>query len=152
ETFAGLAQKGFIQRGLRSIHWCPTDRTALAEAEIEYADIPSPSIHVRFPLRSDPDGVLAGLGAVEAVAWTTTPWTLPANLGLMIDPAADYIVVAPDDGSGRFLIAAARREAVTAAAGWTSATELRRFPGRQLLGLVFTNPWDHDSRVVDVTP
>jgi isoleucyl-tRNA synthetase len=152
ETFAGLAQKGFIQRGLRSIHWCPTDRTALAEAEIEYADIPSPSIYVRFPLRSDPYRVLVGLGSVEAVAWTTTPWTLPANLGLMVDPSADYIVVAPDDGSERFLIAAARREAVTAAAGWKSVAEVQRLSGRQLLGLVFAGPWDGDSRVVDGTP
>jgi len=151
-TFSALAQKGFIQRGLRSIHWCPTDRTALAEAEIEYADIPSPSIHVRFPLRNDPDGVLAGLGAVEAVAWTTTPWTLPANLGLMVDPSSDYVVVAPEDGGGRFLIAAARREAVAAAAGWKSVTELRRLPGRQLLGIVFEGPWSGDSRVVDGTP
>ena len=54
EAFAGLAARGFVQRGQRSIHWCPTDRTALAEAEIEYQDDPSPSIHVLFPLRRDP--------------------------------------------------------------------------------------------------
>ena len=59
ETFAALAAAGFIQRGLRSIHWCPTDRTALAEAEIEYQDDPSPSIFVAFPLRRDPDGLFA---------------------------------------------------------------------------------------------
>jgi isoleucyl-tRNA synthetase len=81
EAFAGLAAKGFVQRGQRSIHWCPTDRTALAEAEIEYQDDTSPAIHVSFPLRRDPNGRLARHAGVAAVAWTTTPWTLPANLG-----------------------------------------------------------------------
>src|SRR5439155_16550446 len=76
ETFAGLAERGFVQRGLRSIHWCPTDRTALAEAEIEYADDPSPSVFVRFPLREDAAGVLKAHPGVAALAWTTTPWTL----------------------------------------------------------------------------
>jgi isoleucyl-tRNA synthetase len=71
ESFAALAGRGFIQRGLRSIHWCPTDRTALAEAEIEYQDDPSPSIYVPFPLRQDPRGTLAQWPGVAAVAWTT---------------------------------------------------------------------------------
>jgi isoleucyl-tRNA synthetase len=150
DTFALLAGRGYIQRGLRAIHWCPTDRTALAEAEIEYADIPSPSVFVRFPLREDPNHVLHELGAVDAVAWTTTPWTLPANLGLMVDPAAEYVVVRA--GGERFLLAAPRLEAVAAAAGWTSPEVERRLPGRALPGLVFTGPWDNASRVVDGTP
>src|SRR5262249_8835327 len=93
EAFARLAGKGFVQRGQRSSHWCPTDRTALAEAEIEYHDLESPSIYVAFPLRHDATGVLKGLERVAAVAWTTTPWTLPANLGLMVDPGAAYVAL-----------------------------------------------------------
>ncbi len=150
EAFAILADKGFIQRGMRSIHWCPTDRTALAEAEIEYQDDPSPSVHVLFPLRSDPRGVLAGLDGVAALAWTTTPWTLPANLGLMVDPGADYVVARA--GGRTVVVAAARLEAVAAVAGWKTPEVARRLKGRELVGLVFEGPWEKDSRVVDGTP
>jgi isoleucyl-tRNA synthetase len=152
-TFAELAQGGFIQRGMRSIHWCPTDRTALAEAEIEYQEDPSPSIYVRFTLRHDPDGRLGALPSgppVSAVAWTTTPWTLPANLGLMVDPDATYAVV--DAGGGRWIVAEPRLEAVRQAVGWTTTTTVARFSGRELIGLVFEGPWGNDSRVVDGTP
>jgi len=150
ETFAALAAKGFVQRGLRAIHWCPTDRTALAEAEIEYADVPSPSVYVLFPLRDDPAGVLARHAGVQAIAWTTTPWTLPANRGLMVDPSATYAVVAA--GGRTFLLAEARLEAVAAAAKWTEHAVVDRLPGAKLVGLVFTAPWDGPSRVVDGTP
>ena len=149
-TFATLAESGFIQRGMRSIHWCPTDRTALAEAEIEYQEDPSPSVYVSFPLRQDSAGVLADLGDVQAVAWTTTPWTLPANLGLMVDSEAEYVVV--HAAGQRYLVAGPRLAAVTQAVGWTAPETLARFAGRELLGLVFEGPWGNDSRVVDGTP
>ena len=152
EAFARLADKGFIQRGLRSIHWCPTDRTALAEAEIEYQDDPSPSILVRFPLRRDPGRRLPA--GVEALAWTTTPWTLPANLGLMADPAATYAVVraAGSGAGGLFVLAEARLAAVAEAAGWKSYAVEARLAGRDLLGAVFEGPWGNESPVVDGTP
>ena len=150
ESFAALAARGFIQRGLRSIHWCPTDRTALAEAEIEYADVGSPSIFVLFPRRHDPHGVLARWPDLAAVAWTTTPWTLPANLGLMVDPAAGYAVVAA--GGRRFLVAAACVAAVSAAAGWQDARVEATLEGRDLVDAVFEGPWGNDSRVVDGMP
>jgi isoleucyl-tRNA synthetase len=150
DSFAALAERGFIQRGQRSIHWCPTDRTALAEAEIEYADVPSPSIFVTFPLRSDPNGVLAAWPDVHAVAWTTTPWTLPANLGLMVAPEADYVIV---EAEGRTLLfAEPRLEAVAKAAGWTSHSIAGRVKGRALVGAIFEGPFGGDSRVVDGTP
>jgi isoleucyl-tRNA synthetase len=148
ETFAVLAAGGYVQRGLRSIHWCPTDRTALAEAEIEYQDDPSPSVFVAFPLRRDPRGVLGG--AAEALAWTTTPWTLPANRGLMVDPAAEYALV--EIGERRFLLAQARLAAVGEAAGWKAASPERRLKGSDLLGLVFEGPWGNDAPIVDGTP
>ena len=153
ETFGALVAGGYVQRGMRSIHWCPTDRTALAEAEIEYQDDPSPSIHVLFPLRDDPGRALEGLAdgrAVSAVAWTTTPWTLPANLGLMVDPAAEYVVAR--SGERRLLVAASRLAAVAEAAGLVAPTIERRLPGRKLIGMRFENPWGNDSRVVDGTP
>jgi isoleucyl-tRNA synthetase len=148
ETFASLATAGYVQRGLRSIHWCPTDRTALAEAEIEYQDDPSPSIVVAFPLRHDPKGVLGG--PLEALAWTTTPWTLPANRGLMVSPNDDY-VVAEADGR-RFLLAAPRLAAIAERAGWTTHAAGAPIKGRDLVGLVFEAPWGNDSPIVDGTP
>ncbi len=150
DAFAVLAGRGFIQRGLRSIHWCPTDRTALAEAEIEYADDPSPSIFVPFPLRSDPRGALEAWPGVAAIAWTTTPWTLPANVGLMVDPDADYAVATA--GGRHWVVAAARLEAVAQAVGWTDAAVAARVRGRELVGAIFENPWGRDSRVVDGMP
>jgi isoleucyl-tRNA synthetase len=150
ESFAALAGRGFIQRGLRSIHWCPTDRTALAEAEIEYQDDPSPSIYVPFPLRQDPRGTLAQWPGVAAVAWTTTPWTLPANVGLMVDPDVDYAVVRAADR--HWLLAAARIEAVAKAVGWQDSQVEARVRGRDLVGCIFEGPWGRDSRVVDGMP
>lgn len=149
ETFATLTARGFVQRGKRSIHWCPTDRTALAMAEIEYHDAPSPSIYVRFPLRRDATGALAAWPGVSAVAWTTTPWTLPANLGLMVDPEAAYAVVRVD---GRELIvAAARLEAFLELLG-TDEKPLGTVRGSDLVGSIFEAPFGNDSRVVDGTP
>ena len=150
ETFAALAARGFIQRGLRSIHWCPTDRTALAEAEIEYHDDVSPSIYVRFPLRRDPAGVLAAVPDVAAIAWTTTPWTLPANAGLMVDPAARYAVVRVNGMHA--LVAEPRVAAVAEAARWQDAKPVLVLPGSSLIGAVFEGPWGADAPVVDGTP
>ena len=151
DTFGVLVRAGFVQRGLRSIHWCPTDRTALAEAEIEYQDDPSPSIHVAFPLREDPRGALKNVAAgIEAVAWTTTPWTLPANRGLMVDPGAEYVVAKV--GDRHLLVAGSRLEAVAQALGIQGPTVERRLRGRDLVGLVFEGPWGNPSRVVDGTP
>jgi isoleucyl-tRNA synthetase len=150
DSFAALAARGYVQRGLRSIHWCPTDRTALAEAEIEYEDDHSPSIFVAFPLRRDPNGVLNAYEGVAALAWTTTPWTLPANLGLMVDPGAEYAIVRA--GGRRYLLAVPRLEAVKQAAGWTESTIEARLKGAALVGLVFEGPWGGDSRMVDGTP
>src|ERR1051325_2739608 len=150
ETLAELNARGFIQRGKRSIHWCPTDRTALAMAEIEYADVPSPSLFVRFPLRKDaPAGALARWPEASAVAWTTTPWTLPANLGLMVDPLATYVVVR---AAGHVLIVAEARLAPFAERLGVPAEPLGKLRGADLVGALFTAPFGNDSRVVDGTP
>ena len=149
ETFSALTAKGFVQRGKRSIHWCPTDRTALAMAEIEYQDSPSPSIYVSFPLRRDGTGVLKQWPAVSAVAWTTTPWTLPANLGLMVDPQADYVVARL---AGREVIVAAARLAPFAERLGEKPETLATLKGRDLIDAIFEAPFGNDSRVVDGSP
>ena len=79
---------GTSTKGLKPVHWCLKDRTALAEAEVEYTNHTSPSIYVRFPLKSDPallDSTLAGR-SVYVLIWTTTPWTIPANLAICFNP------------------------------------------------------------------
>src|SRR6185503_12429245 len=150
ETLSKLNDRGFIQRGKRAIHWCPTDRTALAMAEIEYADVPSPSLFVRFPLVADaPPGVLGDFAGVSAIAWTTTPWTLPANLGLMVDPKAAYAVARA--GSELVLVAKDRLAAVAERLD-TPLEPLETFPGANLVGAIFKTPFGNDSRVVDGTP
>lgn len=116
--FRQLVERGFIYRGLRPVHWCTVCATALAEAEVEYSDHTSPAIHVRFPLVLGADeaaalardpadaGVLrAASDRLAAVIWTTTPWTLPANLAVCFNPTLDYVAVAAGD---EYLIVAAR--------------------------------------------
>ena len=90
-ALARVAEKGFLVRGKKPVYWCTTDRTALAEAEVEYEDHTSPSIHVALDVVGDlPDPRLAGLKA-RLVVWTTTPWTLPANLAVAAHPDFAYV-------------------------------------------------------------
>jgi isoleucyl-tRNA synthetase len=90
-ALARAAEKGFLTRGKKPVYWCTTDRTALAEAEVEYEDHTSPSIHVAFDVVGDlPDARLAGKAA-RLVIWTTTPWTLPANLAVAAHPDLAYV-------------------------------------------------------------
>src|SRR5262249_37070242 len=122
-VFGELALQGFIYRGLKPIHWCPNDQTALAEAEIEYQEKASPSIYVRFPLQEDPNGIFPGDDRLSAggqsytIIWTTTPWTIPANLAVAVHPDFEYAVV--ETGSACYLIARALVEATMAAIGVT---------------------------------
>lgn len=100
---AGVAEGGYLKRGKKPVYWCVKDHTALAEAEVEYEDHASPSIHVAFPLASPlPDGKLDGRTA-ELVIWTTTPWTLPANLAICVHPEVTYLAY---DLKGRVLVVA----------------------------------------------
>lgn len=149
QVFAELAQKGYIYRGLRPIHWCTHCETALAEAEIEYADHTSHSIYVRFPLKSDPNGLFAGKDAENsfAVIWTTTPWTIPANLAVAVHPDFEYAVV--DFGQDRYILAAELLEHVVATIGIDGYSIVKKVKGKELEGLVFQHPiYERESPVV----
>ena len=97
EIFGDMAKKGYIYKGMKAVYWCPEDRTALAEAEIEYAEDECDSIYVRFHLTGDPKGVLAKhnipLDKAWIVIWTTTTWTLPANVATCLNPGLEYAFV-----------------------------------------------------------
>ena len=97
-AFVDFLDQGYVYKGLKPVNWCLNDRTALAEAEVEYENHTSPSIWVRFPLVSDPadiDPALAG-HKVYGLIWTTTPWTMPANMAIAYHPKFEY--VAADEG------------------------------------------------------
>jgi isoleucyl-tRNA synthetase len=102
EAFYGFLEKGFVYRGLKPVYWCIHDRTALAEAEVEYESHTSPSIYVRYRLTSSPeklDPALAGR-EVYTIIWTTTPWTIPASMAVAFHPDFEYVALATlDPGS-----------------------------------------------------
>src|SRR6202453_1261325 len=97
EAFYGFLEKGFVYRGLKPVYWCINDRTALAEAEVEYENHTSPSVYVRYKLTSDPAAINPSLAGREVytIIWTTTPWTLPASLAIAFHPDFEYVAIQP---------------------------------------------------------
>jgi len=95
EEFGKLLFSGDVYKGKKPIYWCASCKTALAEAEVEYADHTTPSIYVKFPMKSDLSGQFPELAGekVSVVIWTTTPWTIPANLAIALHKDFDYVAV-----------------------------------------------------------
>ena len=144
EVFGKMAEKGYIYKGLKPVYWSPSSESALAEAEIEYQDVKSPSIYVSFAIR-DAKGVVPA--DAKFIIWTTTPWTLPANLGISVSPVLDYVVVAVADK--KFIIAKALLETVANAIGWESYEVLQEVNGKELDRIVAIHPfYDRDSLVM----
>jgi isoleucyl-tRNA synthetase len=102
EAFYGFLEKGFVYRGLKPVYWCIHDRTALAEAEVEYENHTSPSIYVRYRLTSDPAAIAPVLAGreVSTIIWTTTPWTLPASMAVAFHPDFEYVAIEAPEASG----------------------------------------------------
>ncbi|MFP4282395.1 MAG: isoleucine--tRNA ligase, partial [Opitutales bacterium] len=117
KVLLALVEKGLVRRGHRAVHWDYVFRTALAEAEIEYHPHKSPAIYVAFPL-SNPQAVpeLAQFDEVSVVIWTTTPWTIPANLGISLHPEFEYVVLKTATGR-HYLVAAGLAERFAEACG-----------------------------------
>ncbi len=163
EVFGELAAQGFIYRGLKPVLWCATCETALADAEVEYEPHVSNSIYVRFPLWDDPLGVFnlpdarpanhGGEGdgiPCYAVIWTTTPWTIPANLAIAVHPDYDYALAraVKGDETAYYLVAVALVESVMQAIGATEYETVKTLPGVGLQGLVFRHPLFHRTSPV----
>ena len=145
EAFYGFLEKGFVYRGLKPVYWCIHDRTALAEAEVEYEMHTSPSVYVRYRLTSDPGAIAAALAGrqVSAIIWTTTPWTLPASLAVAFHPDFDYVALADGEAADApvYIVAAALAKQTATACKLGPTTELARFKGSQLDRVTFQHPF-----------
>jgi isoleucyl-tRNA synthetase len=137
--FKAMYGKGLIYKGAKPIHWCIRCGTALAEAEIEYGDEVSDSIYVKFEFTSNPEPWAAWPEPASVVIWTTTPWTLPANVAVTLSETADYVGVLV--GGEVLVMAEALVGAVATAAGWTDYEVLApRVKGGALAGLHYRHP------------
>jgi isoleucyl-tRNA synthetase len=134
-------ETGAVYKGLKPVHWCTYDQTALAEAEVEYAEHTSPSIYVRFRLTDE--SVQALDLPIEkpayAVIWTTTPWTLPANLGIAFHPEFDYSVI--EHNGENYIIATELLKSVTEKFGWSDFTQRKVFKGTAFEHLRYRHAW-----------
>ena len=147
--FGRLVGRGLVYKGLKPVHWCMYCKTALAQAEVEYEDQRTLSVYVRFPLV----GALPQAPSApkpSLVIWTTTPWTLPANLAIALHPDEEYVAL---EGNGETLVVAARlADAFASIAGLGSPRSLARVPGRALVGLEFRHPWIERTGRVTAAP
>jgi len=145
EAFYGFLEKGFVYRGLKPVYWCIHDHTALAEAEVEYANHTSPSVYVRYRLTSDTaaiDEALAGRD-VSTIIWTTTPWTLPASLAVAFHPDFEYVALAAGEGKDApvYIVAAELAKQVAEACKLGETREIARFKGSKLDRVTFQHPF-----------
>ncbi len=147
KVFGAMAERGYIYKGMRPVYWCANCETALAEAEIEYGNKVSESIYVKFPLIDDL-GLLGGTENRYCLIWTTTAWTIPANLAIALHPDLDYVLA--DAGSEQYLLAEALLEEVSTLAGAEKPWRvLKRFKGSELVGMRCKHPlYDRESILV----
>ncbi|AMR10174.1 isoleucine--tRNA ligase [Bacillus licheniformis] len=144
KVFGEMAKKGYIYKGKKPVYWSPSSESALAEAEIEYHDKRSPSIYVAFDVK-DGKGVLTN--GEKIVIWTTTPWTIPANLGIAVHPELEYSVVAA--GGARYVMASALIESVAKAIGFEDHEVVQTVKGKDLEHIVAVHPlYGRDSLVM----
>lgn len=159
--FGTFLERGYIYKGLRPVYWCIHDQTALAEAEVEYKIHTSPSIYVKFPLVTDPAEIDENLKdkKVSLVIWTTTPWTIPANLGIAVHP--DYEYAAIEHGDDVLIVASELMAFVVVKCGIGGVSDegarqmpriLAKFKGSKLDRMKAKHPWiDRESLVMNGT-
>nr|WP_276541800.1 isoleucine--tRNA ligase [Bacillus infantis] len=144
KVFGDMAKKGYIYKGKKPVYWSPSSESALAEAEIEYQDKRSPSIYVGFKVK-DGKGVLDQ--DVQIVIWTTTPWTIPANLGISVHPDLNYVVA--EANGGKYLVAEELLESVAGETGWEEPAVVKTVKGSELENILASHPlYGRDSLVM----
>src|SRR5437867_8478833 len=147
--FGRFVGRGLVYKGLKPVHWCMYDKTALAQAEVEYEEQRTTSVYVKFPLLTPLPG-LPSAPKPSLVIWTTTPWTLPANLAIAVRPEEEYVAL--DVGGETLVVAAKLAEAFTEVARLTGARRVATFPGRRLVGLEYRQPWNDRTGKVAAAP
>ena len=144
-VFADMYKKGYIYKGLKPVYWCTDCETALAEAEIEYKDVHNTSAYVKFPVE-DSKGLFDKENTF-VVIWTTTPWTLPGNMGITIDPEFEYSIV--NCGEENYIMAKELVSKVMEMVGIEDYKIVKTFKGKELEGILCRHPFlDRTSRVV----
>ncbi|MEQ6359606.1 Isoleucyl-tRNA synthetase [Thermoanaerobacter thermohydrosulfuricus] len=150
EVFGEMAKKGYIYKGLKPVYWCPSCETALAEAEIEYFDETSDSIYVKFRVKDDLGkfkGIVENLNNVYFVIWTTTTWTIPANLAIALNPEFDYALA--KFGDEVYIMAKDMLDTVKKEANLSDYEIVAVFKGKDLEGMKATHPlYDRDSLII----
>ncbi len=143
-VFGEMVKKGYIYKGLKPVYWSPSSESALAEAEIEYKEKRSPSIYVAFDVRDSKRKLPAD---AALVIWTTTPWTLPANLGISVHPEYEYVFV---KGEGKtYVLAEGLLEAAAKEIGWEQPQVIGKITGAELEGVLCRHPfYERDSLVM----
>ncbi|MFO8069100.1 MAG: isoleucine--tRNA ligase [Alkalibacterium sp.] len=143
-VFGKMAEKGYIYRGLKPIYWSPSSESALAEAEIEYHDVRSANIYVAFNVK---DGKSLLDTDTSFVIWTTTPWTLPANLAIAVKPDANYGVYEAD--GRKFVVASEMADEVAETLEWNEVKLIKEIPGKDLEGVTAQHPfYDRESLLI----
>jgi isoleucyl-tRNA synthetase len=143
--FGRFVGRGLVYKGLKPVHWCMHCKTALAQAEVEYEEEETPSVYVRFPLVAPLPGLVEA-PRPAVVIWTTTPWTLPANLAVAVNPIEKYVAL--DTGGETLVVAARLADEFVRVARLKVARRLRTFEGTELAGLEYRHPWiDRTGRI-----
>lgn len=144
KVFGEMAKRGYIYKGKKPVYWSPSSESALAEAEIEYQDKRSPSIYVAFNV-ADGKGVLNG--DEKFIIWTTTPWTIPANMAIAVHPELTYVSVAVN--GEQYIIAEELIDEVSEKLEWNSPEIKKTWKGSELENIVAKHPfYDRDSLVI----
>lgn len=144
EIFGKMAMDGLIYKGLKPVYWSPSSESALAEAEIEYKDIKSPTIYVAFKVE-DGKGILSNDDAF--VIWTTTPWTIPANLAICLNERYTYALV--ESEKGNFIVLEDMVDSLWEKFGLTTKNIVKKFKGKELEGITAKHPFlDKTSLVI----
>ncbi|RKD75438.1 isoleucyl-tRNA synthetase [Sinobaca qinghaiensis] len=144
KVFGEMAKRGYIYKGKKPVYWSPSSESALAEAEIEYHDKKSPSIYVTFDVK---DGKNILDGDEKFLIWTTTPWTIPANLAIAVHPELTYVSVRHNDK--KYIVAEGLLEQLKTELEWEEAETLRTFKGEELEHVMTSHPiYGRDSLVI----
>lgn len=149
KVFGAMAKKGYIYKGLKPVYWCAHDKTALAEAEIEYKDIGNESIYVKFKIKDDKGKLsqYAPLDKIYFVIWTTTAWTLPGNLGICLNAELDYVLA--EVGGDVFIVARELLDSIKAVANWEDVKILATLKGAEFEYMTAAHPFiDRESLVM----